>query len=57
MVYRPDNTNIADSLSRLNSVNQLDRGEYYDFVRAVVESCVPVALTPKEIEQVSFEDA
>ena len=57
VVYRPGNTSIADSLSRLNSVNQLDRGEDYDFVRAVVESCVPVALTPKEIEQVSFEDA
>ena len=57
VVYRPGNTNIADSLSRLNSVNQLDRGEDYDFVRAVVESCVPVALTPKEIEQASFEDA
>lgn len=38
-------------------MNQLDRGEDYDFVRAVVESCVPVALTPKEIEQASFEDA
>ena len=25
VVYRPGNTNIADSLSRLNSVNQLDR--------------------------------
>ena len=57
VVYRPGNTNIADSLSRLNSVNQLDRREDYDFVRAVVESCVPVALTPKGIEQASFEDA
>ena len=57
VVYRPGNTNIADSLSRLNSVNQLDRGEDYDFVRAVEESCVPVALTPKGIEQASFEDA
>ena len=57
VVYRPGNTNIADSLSRLNSVNQLDRGEDYDFIRAVAESCVPVALTPKEIEQASFEDA
>ena len=57
VVYRLGNTNFADSLSRLNSVNQLDRREDYDFVRAVVESCVPVALTPKEIEQAPFEDA
>ena len=50
VVYWPGKTNIADALSRLNYVKQLDRGEEYDFIRAVVESCVPVALSPKEIE-------
>ena len=56
VVYRPGKTNIADALSRLNAVKQLDRGEEYDFIRAVVESCVPVALSPKEIEEASYGD-
>ncbi|KAL9954411.1 hypothetical protein ACROYT_G041945 [Oculina patagonica] len=50
VVYRPGKTNIADALSRLNSVEQ------DDFVRAVVGSCVPVALTPKDIEEASYND-
>ena len=56
VVYRPGKTNIADALSHLNSVKQLDRGEEYDFIRAVAESCVPVAVSPKEIEGVSYGD-
>ena len=56
VVYRPGETNIADALSRLNSVEQVDQGEECDFVRAVVESCVPVALTPSEIEEASYND-
>ena len=56
VVYRPGKTNIADALSRLNSVEQVDHGEKYDFVRAIVESCVPVALSPKEIEEASYND-
>ena len=55
-MYRPGKTNIADGLSRLNSVKQLDCGEEYDFIRAVVESCVPVTLSPKEIEKASYDD-
>ena len=56
VVYRPGKTNIADALSRLNFLEQVDHGEEYDFVRAVVESCVPVALTPNEIEEASYND-
>ena len=55
-MYRPGKTNIADALSRLNSVEQVDHGDEYDFVRAVVESCLPVALTPNEIEEASYND-
>ena len=55
-MYRPGKTNIADALSSLNSVKQLDCGEEYNFIRAVVESCIPVALSPKEIEEVSYGD-
>ena len=36
VVYRPGKTNIADALSRLNSVRQLDRCEEYDFIRATM---------------------
>lgn len=56
VVYRPGKTNIADALSCLNSMKQLDRGEEYNFVRAVVESCVPVALSPKAIEEASYNE-
>ena len=56
VVYRPGKTNIADALSRLNSLKQLDRGKEHNFIRAVVESCLPVALSPKEIEEVSCSD-
>ena len=56
VVYRSRKTNIADELSCLNSVKQLDHGEEYDFIRAVVESCVPVALSPQEIEEASYGD-
>ena len=55
-MYRPGKTNIADALCRLNSVKQLDCGKEHDFIRAVVECCLPVALSPKEIEEVSYGD-
>jgi len=56
VVYRPGKTNIADALSRLNSVKQLDCGEKYNFIRTVVENCVPVALSLKEIKEASYSD-
>ena len=56
VVYRPGKTNVADALSRLNSLNQVDHGEEYDLVRAVVESCVPAALSLNEIEEASDYD-
>ena len=38
MVYRPGKTNIADALSRLNSVDQKDHScEDADFVRVIVQ--------------------
>ena len=55
-VYRLGRTNIADALSRLNSVKQLDLGEKHDFLRAVAEGCMLVALPPKEIEEASYGD-
>ena len=56
VVYRPDKTNIADALSRLNCGFQSNDGEDYDFVHAVVENRVPCALTPAEIEKASAEN-
>ena len=56
VVYQPGNTNIADALSRLNSMKQLDHGEEYDFIRAVVENCIRVALSLKEFEEASYGD-
>ena len=47
-MYRPGKTNIADALSRLNSVESCDGGEKYDFVKTIVENSVPVALSYRE---------
>ena len=57
VVYRPGRNNIADALSRMNSAPQRDKGDTYDFARAVVENSVPVAWTPAEIEQASAKDS
>ena len=58
MIYRPGETNIADALSRLNSVNQKDcRGEKPDFVRVLAQESTPVAMTAKEVERESENDA
>ena len=56
VVYRPGKTNIADALSRLNSVESCDGGEKYDFVKTIVENSVPVALSFREIEEASYND-
>ena len=56
VVYCLGKANIADALLRLNSSKQFDKGEEYDWVRAIVENSVPVAPSPKEIEQVSYDD-
>ena len=46
VVYRPGKANIADSLSRLNQCIPKDTsGEKFDFVKAVAEESLPVALT------------
>ena len=56
VVYRPGKANIADSLSRLNQCNPEDTsGEKFDFVKAVAEESLPVALTAK-VELVSDSD-
>jgi len=54
IVYQPGKTNIADALSHY--LGPLDHGEKYYFVRGVVESQPPVALSQKEIEEVSYND-
>ncbi len=56
VVYRPGKSNIADALSRLNTKVQRDTGDETDYVRAVVESSIPVALSAKEIERASAND-
>ena len=56
VVYRHGKANIADALSRLNSSKQFDKFEEYDWVRAIVENSVPAVLSPKEIEQASYDD-
>ena len=57
MIYRPGKTNIADALSRLNSVNQKDcNGEEADFLRVLAQEGTPVAMTAKEVERESEND-
>ena len=56
-VYRLGKTNVADGLSRLNSVKQSDAGQEYDSVQAIVENCIPIAFSTREIEEASYNDA
>ena len=57
VVYRPGKANIADSLSRLNQCIPKDTsGEEFDFVMAVAEESLPVALTAKQVKSVSDSD-
>ena len=52
MVYRPGRTNIADALSRLNSMDQKDHSsEETDFVRVIAQECTPVAMSAREVER------
>lgn len=56
VVYRPGKTNISVALSRLNSVKTCDSGQEYGFVITVVENNMPVAVSPRETEEVSYND-
>ena len=57
VVYRPGKANIADALSRLSQVNPKDTsGEEIDFVMAVAQGSLPVALLAKEVKEVSESD-
>lgn len=56
-VYRLGKTNVADGLSRLNSAKQSDAGQEYDSVQAIVENCIPIAFSTREIEEASYNDA
>ena len=57
VVYRPGKANIADALSRLNQVNPKDTsGEEIDFVMAVAQESLPVALSAKQVEEMSEID-
>ena len=58
MVYRPGKTNIADALSRLNQTTPKDKsGEEIEVVRMIAEESTPVALTARDVEIASEEDA
>ena len=53
MAYRPEKTNDAYALSRLNTGKQSNGEDEYESVREIVENCMPVALSPREMEQAS----
>lgn len=53
----PGKTNIADALSRLNSLDQKDTsGGETDAVKMIAEESTPIVLTAKEVERASEED-
>ena len=57
VVYPPGKTNIADALSRLNSLDQKDTsGEEMDAVKMIAEESTPMVLSAKELERASEED-
>ena len=50
VMYLPGKTNIADALSRLNS-DHVDQGEGCDYVRVIVEDCVPLLFYLKKLRK------
>ena len=57
VIYRPGKTNIADALSKLNSMDQKDpSGEGADFVRVIVQESTPMTMTAREVERESEKD-
>ena len=54
-MFCPGKTNIANTLSHLNS-DHVDHVEEYYFVRAVVVDSVPIAISTREIEKVSYNE-
>ena len=57
VVYLPGKASIVDALSRLNQVNPKDTsGEDIDCVMAVAQERLPVALSVKQVEEVSESD-
>ena len=56
VVYRPGNTNIADSLSRLNHCSRDESGKKTDVVHQIALDHQLVALSAKEIEIESAKD-
>ena len=56
IVYCPGKTNTVIALSCLNSLQQVNHGEECHYVRAIVEDCVPIAISPREIEEASHDD-
>ena len=59
VVYHPGKNNIADSLSRLIDVNkaQSNSTNTDEYVRFVAIDATPNAMTTKEVEPASAEDA
>ena len=55
VVYCPGKTNITNGLSHLHSFDQVDHGEDCSFVRPVAESCICIALWPRETEVKHFK--
>ena len=55
-MYCPGKTNIANGLSHLHSVDQVDHQEDNSFVRPLAESCIHIALWPRETEEASHDD-
>ena len=57
VICRPGKAKKADALSRLNQCEPKDTsGEEFDFVKAVAEESLPVALTAKQVELASNSD-
>ena len=58
VIYRPGKTNIADALSRLNQTTPKDMsGKEIKVVRMIAEESTPAALTARDVEIASEEDA
>ena len=49
-------SNITINVVQLELMDHVNHREEYNYVRAIVEDCVPITLSPREIKEASYDD-
>ena len=49
-------SNITINVVQLELMDHVNHREKYNYVRAIVEDCVPITLSPREIKEASYDE-